>query len=84
MKIYFYVRWEESVSMEINELFQLTADKGASDLLLTAGSPPMLRVNGSFIIYRMAEGREEIWVWPGEMRKISCIIRRPFAADWPR
>ncbi len=32
--------------MEISDLFKLTAEKGASDLLLTAGAPPILRIHG--------------------------------------
>jgi twitching motility protein PilT len=32
--------------MEILDLFNLVAEKGASDLLLTAGVPPMLRIHG--------------------------------------
>ena len=35
--------------MDITELFQLTAEKGASDLLLTAGAPPMLRVHSKLV-----------------------------------
>ncbi|MBN2326228.1 MAG: type IV pilus twitching motility protein PilT [Candidatus Omnitrophica bacterium] len=33
--------------MEISDLFELTASMDASDLLLTAGTPPMVRVHGS-------------------------------------
>ncbi len=32
--------------MKINELFQLTMDKGASDLHFTVGRPPMIRIDG--------------------------------------
>lgn len=32
--------------MDIKELFALVAKEGASDLLISAGAPPMLRVNG--------------------------------------
>jgi twitching motility protein PilT len=32
--------------MELKELFDLVAEKEASDLLISAGAPPMLRVNG--------------------------------------
>ncbi len=32
--------------MEIKELLELVAKENASDLLITAGAPPMLRVNG--------------------------------------
>ena len=32
--------------MELKELFDLVAEKDASDLLISAGAPPMLRVNG--------------------------------------
>ncbi len=35
--------------MDIAELFQLSKAKQASDLLLTAGAPPMLRVHGNLI-----------------------------------
>ena len=34
--------------MEISDLFEITTSKGASDLLLTAGAPPMNRIHGSF------------------------------------
>lgn len=33
--------------MEITQLFQITKDEGASDLLLTAGVPPIIRVHGN-------------------------------------
>lgn len=32
--------------MDINELLRTVLDKGASDLIIVAGSPPILRVNG--------------------------------------
>ncbi|NLV41017.1 MAG: type IV pilus twitching motility protein PilT [Candidatus Hydrogenedentes bacterium] len=32
--------------MDIQELFDLVASKGASDLLISAGAPPILRING--------------------------------------
>ncbi|MDQ1255847.1 MAG: twitching motility protein PilT [Candidatus Hydrogenedentes bacterium] len=32
--------------MDVKTLFDLVAERGASDLLLSAGAPPMLRVNG--------------------------------------
>lgn len=33
--------------MEFNDLLQAAADSGASDILLVAGAPPVLRVNGT-------------------------------------
>ncbi|MCX6374568.1 MAG: hypothetical protein NTU88_00760 [Armatimonadetes bacterium] len=36
--------------IEIRELLDLVAKEKASDLLITAGAPPMLRVNGD--LYR--------------------------------
>jgi twitching motility protein PilT len=38
------------IAMEIKELLDLVAKEKASDLLITAGAPPMLRVNGD--LYR--------------------------------
>lgn len=35
--------------MEISELFQLTYERGASDLLLTAGAPPLIRLHGELV-----------------------------------
>ncbi|MDP8246341.1 MAG: type IV pilus twitching motility protein PilT [Candidatus Hinthialibacter antarcticus] len=35
--------------MEIAELFKLTYERGASDLLLTAGTPPLIRLHGELI-----------------------------------
>ena len=40
-------RGEPGMTVEISELFNLTAQKNASDLLLTAGVPPVLRIHGS-------------------------------------
>jgi len=34
------------MSLELSDVFQLAIDKGASDVLITVGSPPCLRVNG--------------------------------------
>ena len=36
----------EQNKMDIQELFDLVASKGASDLLISAGAPPILRING--------------------------------------
>jgi twitching motility protein PilU len=33
--------------MEFDKLLKLVADKGASDLFITAGKPPMLKINGT-------------------------------------
>lgn len=41
------VRRGEPSSMEISDLFQITTSLEASDLLLTAGVPPMVRVHGA-------------------------------------
>ncbi len=35
--------------MEISDLFKLTYDRGASDLLLTAGAPPLIRLHGEIV-----------------------------------
>ena len=35
--------------MEISDLFKLTFERGASDLLLTAGTPPLIRLHGELI-----------------------------------
>ena len=35
--------------MDMNRLFDLVAKEGASDLLISAGAPPVLRVNGKLI-----------------------------------
>jgi twitching motility protein PilT len=37
----------QSHDVEMNELLQLAVDEGASDLHLTVGSPPLLRINGA-------------------------------------
>ncbi len=39
--------------MDIQELFDLVASKNASDLLISAGAPPILRVNGELFRTRM-------------------------------
>ncbi len=35
--------------MELSDLFELAAARGASDLLLSAGAPPVVRVNGRLV-----------------------------------
>ena len=35
--------------MEMNKLFDLVAKEGASDLIISAGAPPILRVDGQLI-----------------------------------
>jgi len=35
--------------MEMNQLFDLVAKEGASDIIISAGAPPMLRVNGQLL-----------------------------------
>ena len=32
--------------MEFDKLLKLVVEKGASDLFITAGKPPMLKING--------------------------------------
>ena len=32
--------------MELRDLFHIVEERGASDLLITAGAPPMIRVHG--------------------------------------
>ena len=39
--------------MKIEELFELVASKGASDLLISAGAPPILRINGELFRTRV-------------------------------
>ena len=38
---------ENTDQVEMNELLELTVEEGASDLHLTVGSPPLLRIHGS-------------------------------------
>ncbi len=47
--------------MDITDLLVLTKERGASDLHLTAGAPPTLRVHGALVrLERQAQSREEI------------------------
>ena len=38
------------MSVDMGELFEFAAEKGASDLILTVGTPPILRINGEMRI----------------------------------
>ena len=57
--------------MELKELFTLVAKEGASDLLVSAGAPPMLRVNGQLL-----RTRNDV-LTPEQSKKIIYAILSP-------
>jgi twitching motility protein PilT len=50
--------------MDIVDLFEIVKKEGASDLLLTAGAPPMIRVHGKF------KPIDDVLLAPNEVKKL--------------
>jgi len=49
--------------MNIEELLQLTVERGASDLHLKVPSPPVLRIDGALMPLASGRGSTVNWGW---------------------